>query len=116
MEKDLMNKIKWEDYLPVGLAVAMYMSYLDLPRDNLFLLVPVVVFFLITGLKDNLRVLTLFFKKYWLPVAVTLVYPVYYTVINNHPNSMKSSLSAFGLILAGFMTSDLSVYYCICPH
>ncbi len=105
MEKDILNRIKWEDYLPVGLAVAIYMSYLDLPRDNLFLLVPVVVFFLITGIKNNLKALVVFFAKCWPLIAGMIIYMVYYGFINNHPDSLKFSLSSLGLILAGFMAA-----------
>ncbi|SFP37744.1 O-antigen ligase like membrane protein [Butyrivibrio proteoclasticus] len=102
---DKKTYLTWDDYLPIGLAVAIYITYLDISRDHLFLLMAPIVFFLLSGLKDNLRKAVVFLKRYWWFTAIMLMFSVYYKVINNNPDSLKFVASTFGTIFAGFMVA-----------
>ena len=97
--------LAWDDYLPIGLAVAIYITYLDISRDHLFLLMAPIVFFLFGGIKENLQLAAVFLKRYWWFAAIMLMFLAYYKVINNNPDSLKFVAATFGTVFAGFMVA-----------
>lgn len=105
MKNGLKQYITWADFLPVGLAVAMYISYMDISRDNVFLMIPVAVFVVTTGIKENIKELFIFIKRYWLFVSIMIIYLLYYGWGKSSADSFKFVLSTLGLVMAGYLTA-----------
>ncbi len=106
MDKWFENRIQWEDFLPVSLAVAIYISYMDLPRNSALLLIPVIVFFAITGIRDNLIALLHFLKQYWIFSVLMVSYLYYYKFIDDKADSLKFSVFTLGMVIAGYIVGS----------
>ena len=58
-EKDL-----WEEYLAWGFAFSAILSLIDSYRDGFASAVIVLIFFLITDIRENIRILVIFAKSH----------------------------------------------------
>ena len=103
MEKEKKNYNLWNDYLTVGVIVAILLTMLDYSRDNFYLSIPVAIFFLFAGFKDNIQAIISFLLRYWFLAVVTIVYVGFYWRINPSMDSVKFMLAMFSVILGGFL-------------
>lgn len=97
------NHNLWDDYLVIGLAVAILLTILDYSKDSFYQIIPVVVLFFITGFKENCKALAGFCKRYWFFGAVTLGYLLYYMFIDKNATSAKFVAAMFFVTLGGFI-------------
>ncbi len=100
-----MNKkiISWSDFLYIGLAFAVMMSMKGEYQDSFYMLIPVAVFFVLTGFTENIRKLTEFIKKFPIFAVLTVIWTLYYAFVEN--SGMKSyryATTVFFIVFAGY--------------
>ena len=79
--KDKTEAITWKEYPVTGLLVAMMLVILDYSDRVYYLTIPVFIFFLVTGIKENTKALISFIKKYFPVLIILAVSSGYYHFI-----------------------------------
>lgn len=95
--------ISWSDFLYIGLAFAVMLSVRGEYQDSFYMLIPVAVFFLLTGVKENVGRLTEFIKKFPIFAVLTVIWTLYYAFVEN--SGMKSyryAATVFFIVFAGY--------------
>ncbi|WP_044914244.1 hypothetical protein [Butyrivibrio sp. WCE2006] len=96
------SDITWNEYPVIGLLVAMMLSILDFSRDGFYQIIPVVLFFIFSGVKENSKILLSFARKYWYFVLVVICYLAYYRFVNKVATTDRWFLSMFSVVFAGY--------------
>ncbi|WP_026510167.1 hypothetical protein [Butyrivibrio sp. LC3010] len=97
------SDITWNEYPVIGLLVAMMLSILDFSRDGFYQIIPVALFFVFTGMKENSRVLFIFVRRYWYFNLIVIGYLGYFRFVNKVATSDRWIISMFFVVFAGFV-------------
>ncbi len=96
--------LSWNDYIYIGMALAVMIAAGG--GENIYQLILVIVFFVITGIEDNIKLLTSFIKKYPIFAVLTGVWTVYFSTINGGEHiSYGYAIMAFFVVFAGYCAS-----------
>lgn len=102
--------LSWSDYIFIGMALAVMMSARDEYRDGFCQMILVVAFFVFSGFENNLKLLTQFIKRFPFYAALTVVWTVYFGVLNRGEYiSYRYAITVFFIVFAGYAISDLSI-------
>lgn len=98
------NKRWWADYFAWGFAVAVLLRLVGSGRGRTFCVAAVVVFLLITGLRENRDVLVRFVKKHYVFTAAWLLAIIYFKM---HPQEIYQEaagqfIRALFILFAGY--------------
>ncbi|WP_026510178.1 hypothetical protein [Butyrivibrio sp. LC3010] len=95
--------VSWTDYLYIGIAFAVLLSMKDEYRDGFLEIILVSLFFVVTGLKNNISNLFAFIKKHSIFAVLTVMWMLYFLFIEHASNiSYRYSLSIFFIVFAGY--------------
>jgi len=98
-EKDL-----WEEYLAWGFAFAAILSLIDSYRDGFASAVIVLIFFLITDIRENIRILVIFAKSHKLFALCILFSSLYFFFAKPVNLSYRLPVTLFMITFAGYRT------------
>ena len=79
--------ISWDEYPIIGFSMAMMLALLGVCKDNSYLMVIALAFFLLAGIKENLKTFLEFIKHHYNITGLAILYFVYYTVFKSEPDS-----------------------------
>ena len=101
-----MNKVNeeknlWDDYLVVGLTIAMLLTIIDGTRV-VYQVVPTIVFYIFTGIKENTRFVCLFLKRAWMVGLIAIGCAAYVIFVRKSPELIEYIVIFFFIILAGY--------------
>ncbi len=89
--------------MPLGLALAVIITMLDMINYSFYQIFLVGVFFVATGVKKNARTLVEFTKRFPVYVGMTVVWTVYFSVFHiTAPKSGSFAITVFCIVFAGY--------------
>ena len=92
----------WEDYLPWGFALAIVLSLVDYYKDGFAGVSIVVLFFLVTDIRENLRILLRFVRAHKLFVCGVLCSTVHFLIYHPVNQTFRLPLTVFFIVFAGY--------------
>ncbi len=87
------------------MAIAVVLSLIDAPRDGFYQILPVLLFFVLTGFKDNLGNIKTFICEFPLFGVAVFLWTVFFSINRTSNISNRYAITAFLIIFAGFCIS-----------
>ncbi|SFV03160.1 hypothetical protein [Butyrivibrio sp. INlla21] len=102
MEKKFFS---WSNYLYIGMAVAVALSWIDATRDGFYQILPILILFALTGVKDNIKNIKAYFFNYPLFGVAVFLWTVFFSINRTSTISNRYAITACLVVFAGFCIS-----------
>ena len=100
-QKDKIEAITWNEYPVLGLLVALMLVILNFSDKVYYLTIPAVLFFFVTGLRENCKILIHIIKKYFPILIIEVAAAGYYQFVAKAAGSGSYFATMTVLIIAG---------------